>query len=170
MRKADLIGGIGFVIFALLMILRIIPGETESGTTYGLSPYFYPTVMSAGILICGIGLVWQNWRQPRPHNNGDQAVNEAGHEIEIDTDMETNPEAAPLTASQLMMFLIAMAVIVTSVWLIQRFGIVVFAPVLIAALMIFLGERDWRVILPTMLLPVGIVYLIVTHVLQSPLP
>jgi len=168
MRKADLIGGIGFVAFALLMILHIIPSETESGTTYGLTPYFYPTVMSAGILICALGLVWQNWRRPRASDRRDSDVEANG--VDDLQRQHVDEESTVLTPWRLGMFLLAMVFIVAGVWLIQAYGILIFGPILIASIMLFLGETNWRIIVPTMLIPVGIVYLIVTYVLRSPLP
>lgn len=173
MRKADLIGGIGFIAFALLMMLRIIPGETESGTTYGLSPYFYPTVMSAGILLCALGLVWQNWRRPSTdpeRQRNDVADSPDGSGIEHAEELQIEEASTAVNPWRIAMFLLVMVIIVSGVWLIQTFGILIFGPILIAAIMVFLGETNWRIIVPTMFIPVGIVYSIVTYVLQSPLP
>ena len=44
------------------------------------------------------------------------------------------------------------------------------APVMIAGLMLILGERSWLTILLTSTVPVAVVYLVVTYVLRAPLP
>ncbi len=68
------------------------------------------------------------------------------------------------------MFLLAAGITLGGVLLIDRFGFLIGGPALIAALMIFLGERSPLRIVLTATLPVGLVYLLAIYVLRTPVP
>ena len=68
------------------------------------------------------------------------------------------------------MFALSCALVVAGVVAIDFLGMIVGGPLLIAALMLFLGERGPLRILLTATLPVAAVYLLATHVLHAPLP
>ncbi|MDO8876343.1 MAG: tripartite tricarboxylate transporter TctB family protein [Pseudolabrys sp.] len=148
MRRADIIGGVIMLIFSISMIFVIIPAETMKGQWTGLSPYFYPTVMSGGIGVFAIGLLAQAALRPRYY--ADQAV--------------------PLTMLQFGMFLIVTAIVFAGVLAIDNFGVWIGGAFTIAAIMLFMGERKPLIIVPTALAPIAVVYLVVTYVLRSPLP
>jgi hypothetical protein len=147
-RRTDLLGGIALLAFSLVMIFVVIPAETAAGVWHGLSPYFYPTVMMAGIAVASVFLVLQAARQ---RGGGDTP-------------------GPPLDLRRLAMFGISAALIVSGVLAIDFFGIWIGGPALIAGTMLFMGERRPLRIVATSLLPVGVVYLIVLYVLRSPLP
>lgn len=148
MRRADIVGGVIMLVFSISMIFVIIPAETMQGKWTGLSPYFYPTLMSGGIGVFAIGLLAQ--AAMRPNYYTDQAV--------------------PLTALQFGMFLIVTAIVFAGVLAIDKFGVWIGGATTIAAVMLFMGERKPLIILPTALVPIVVVYLVVTYVLRSPLP
>lgn len=148
MRRADIVGGVMMLIFSISMIFVIIPAETMPGRWTGLSPYFYPILMSGGIGVFAIGLLAQ--ATMRPNYYTDQAV--------------------PLTARQFGMFLIVAAIVFAGVLAIDNFGIWIGGVLTITAVMWFMGERNPLIIAPTALVPIIVVYLIVTYVLRSPLP
>jgi hypothetical protein len=147
--RADLIGGIGITIFGLLLIFWIIPRETEEGMYYGLPPTFFPTVMTGCLTAAAVGLAVQAWLRGRTGVKG---------------------APSPLSGWNFLMFLIAAAIAVAGVIAIDRFGIVYGGPALIAAFMIFLGDRSPVRIVLTSILPLAAVWVLALHVLGAPLP
>lgn len=147
MRKADLIGGIVLACASLFLIYFAIPYGTEDGSYFGLSPLVYPTVMAAGMGLCAVGLIVQSIVQANAPS-----------------------EPAPISPWRLMMFVISISIAVAGVVLIDHFGIWIGGPFLIAAMMIFLGERKPVLIVITSIVPVVLLYLMATYVLKAPLP
>jgi hypothetical protein len=80
------------------------------------------------------------------------------------------PRPIPVSGWNLLMFLVASSLALGGVILIDWFGILIGGPALIAILMIFLGERNPLRIGLTATLPVGLIYLLATHVLGTALP
>jgi hypothetical protein len=148
MRRADLIGGAGLFVLGLVMILVVIPSGTTAGLWHGLSPYFYPTVMVSGIMICAVLLEIQAFRRPDLYED----------------------QPPPIGRRQLMNFLLASLIILAGVLVIDAFGIWIGGPLLIAGIMLFMGETSLVRIVPTAFLPVAVVHAIVTWILKSPLP
>lgn len=149
MNRADLIGGVGLTAFGLLLIFVIIPGWTVSGTFYGLPPTLFPTVMAAGLTVSAVGLTLQAIRRRA---------------------MASDDRPSPMTAWNLAMFLLAGALAVLGVIGIDYLGVIYAGPMLIAAFMLFMGERSVLHIALTATLPVALVYLMARHVLHAPLP
>lgn len=149
MDRADLIGGIGLALLGLLMVFVIIPQSTEEGMYFGLSPTFFPTLLTSFMVACALALTAQAlFRILR----------------------RAPTRGVPISIWNLAMFLIAAGLALGGVIAIDRFGILIGGPALIAALMIFLGERGPLRILLTATLPVGLVYLLAIHVLGTPVP
>ena len=147
MRLTDLVCGIALLGLSLLMIFAVIPAETEEGVWHGLSPYFYPTVMMAGIAVASGFLALQAWRRRDPDE----------------------PEF-PLSLRQLAMFGLAAAIVLAGVLAIDFFGAWIGGPALIAGLMLFMGERRPIRLVATSVLPVAVVHALVLYVLGSPMP
>jgi hypothetical protein len=78
--------------------------------------------------------------------------------------------AMPVRLRNLAMFAISAALVTAGALAIDFFGIVVGGPLLIAAFMLFLGERSVVRIAATATLPVAAVHLLATYVLHAPLP
>ena len=148
MRKADIIGAVLFLAFALAVGVGVLRTEGGDGVWHGMSPYFYPMVMLAGIAFGSVGLLWQAWR------------NSASYE----------GEQNPLTKERLGFFCLICVIVLVGVWVTSWLGIWVGGPLLIGASMLFMGERRPLRIVPVAILPVVVAYLIVTYVLHSPLP
>jgi len=149
MDRADLIGGVAIAAIGLLMIFVIIPATTVKGMYFGLAPTFFPTLLTACITICAGGLAAQSLYRMRKRSS---------------------PRRVPVTRWKLLMFLVAAAIAVGAVIVIDRFGILIGGPILIAAFMVFLGERNPLRILLTATLPVGFIYFLALHVLGTPVP
>jgi hypothetical protein len=148
MYKTDLAFGIGLFAFGALMAFVLIPFTTYQGVTFGLPPTFFPTLLSVCLMIFSLCLIAQSiyrirLRRPRP---------------------------SPISRLNLMVFIIAVAIIVAGVVLIHYAGLFVGAPLLIAAMMMLLAERSALVILLTSTIPVVSIYLLARHVLIMPLP
>ena len=153
MNKADLIGGVGITLLGLLLIFVIIPQNTASGMYFGLPPTFFPIVMAAGLTASAAGLTLQALRQ-RARN---RAAGEAG-------------PPAPLSLWNLLMFLLAAVLAIAGVIAIDHVGILWAGPAMIAAFMLFMGERSIIRLALTATLPVAAVYLMARYVLYAPLP
>ncbi|MDX2158183.1 MAG: tripartite tricarboxylate transporter TctB family protein [Hyphomicrobiaceae bacterium] len=149
MRKVDFFAAIGLLGFVAVMVMIVIPNENAEGVWHGLSPYFYPMVMLAGVGLSSIGLLVQAMTKP--------------------SEYESQPQA-PLTWSELGFFLLISAIILGSVLVFHWFGTWAGGIVLIAATMVFMGEvnplRIATVALPTL----AVTYAIVTWALKIPLP
>ncbi|HEY9566487.1 MAG TPA: hypothetical protein VIR38_00235, partial [Thalassobaculum sp.] len=76
----------------------------------------------------------------------------------------------PIRPRDLQMFAISSGLVIAGAVLVDFAGVIVGGPLLIAAFMLFLGERSVLRIALTATLPVGAVYLLAIHVLRSPLP
>jgi hypothetical protein len=76
----------------------------------------------------------------------------------------------PVRRWNLLMFLIAAAIITLGVIAIDYVGVIYAGPVLIAALMIFLGERNPFLIVLTSVASVAVLWYMALHVLGTPLP
>ena len=148
MRTADAIGGAILLFFSLLMIFVIIPAQTMPGQYFGLPPSFFPTAVTAAMAVFSLALVAKALLKPTDY---------AG-------------EPTPLTAGQVAMFALVLAIVVAGVLVVDRVGYFVGAPLVIAAVALFMGERSPVAILGTAVVPVIVVWLLVTHVLNAPLP
>lgn len=148
MRKADIYGGAGLLALGLLMLFVVIPGEAEGDTWSGVSPLFFPTIIAAGFTISAAALLVRALLRP-----GDY------------TGMEM-----PMSPQDFGFFMLACAIILAAVLAIHGLGIVWGGPLLIGALMLFMGERNWKRIVPMSVVPVVVIYLFVNKVLNAPLP
>lgn len=149
MRKVDIFSAVGLLVFVALMVFVIIPGEASGGVWHGLSPYFYPAVMLAGIAFSSVGLLVQAVRRP---------------------DEYKNQTATPVTREELGFFLLISAIVFVSVLVMHWLGNWVGGAVLIAGTMIFMGclnpLRIVAVTVPTLI----VTYALVTWMLKIPLP
>jgi hypothetical protein len=153
MSKADFIGGLAIAAFGILLIFVIIPLGTEQGVYYGLSPTFFPTFMASGMTLCAVGLAFQGWQRLR-----------------AEAAAKSTPTPHPVSRWNILMFLLAACIATAGVIAIDFIGMIYAAPVLIAAFLLFLGERNLIIIALTSTLPVALVYLMAAHVLRAPLP
>jgi ABC-type enterochelin transport system permease subunit len=149
MRRVDIVTSVGLLGFVALMVFVVIPGEAGDGVWHGLSPYFYPSVMLAGIALSCVGLLVQALTRP---------------------DAYEDQPGAPITWSDLGFFLLISALIFGAVLILHKFGTWAGGIALIAATMIFMGEynpvRIAAVAVPT----VAVTWAIVVWGLKIPLP
>jgi hypothetical protein len=148
MRRADIFGSAGLFILGLVVLFVVIPAEAEGDTWSGVSPLFFPTIIAAGFtLSCG-GLFVQALLRPGSYE---------GMEM-------------PITLRDFGFFLLACVIVLGAVLVIHAFGILWGGPLLVAALMLFMGERNWLRIVPMAVVPVLIIAFFITKVLHAPLP
>lgn len=149
MEKADLAGGVALALAGIVLIFIVIPLDTEEGTYFGLPPTFFPTLLSIGLTLIAAALATKAWLRIR-----------SGGAL----------QEAPIRLRNLLMFGIAAVLVVSGAVIIDLFGMIAGGPLLIAAFMLFLGERNVIRVLATSTLPVAAVYLLATYVLRAPLP
>jgi hypothetical protein len=148
MRKVDLVAGVLMLALVGLMLFVIIPMEDEGGSWHGLSPYFFPVVMLFGIALSSIGLLYQAITKPSLYDD----------------------QPNTLTWSDLGFFLLISAIVLVSTIVLHKFGTWYGGPLMIAAAMIFMGERSPIRIVPTAIITVAVAQAIATYGLQTPLP
>ena len=149
MERADLAGGVLLALFGILLIFVVIPLDTEDGVYFGLPPEFFPVLLSVGLTAFAGALATKAWLRLR-----------AGGAL----------QPMPIRLRNLVMFGISAALVIAGALVIDYFGMLAGGPLLIAAFMLFLGERSVLRILATATLPVAVVYLLATYVLRAPLP
>lgn len=149
MRRVDIIAAIGLLAFVALMVFVVIPRETTEGVWHGLSPYFYPMIMLAGIGLSSVGLLVQALTKPEAY--------------------ATQP-TAPLTWSELGFFLLSFALVLGAVAVLHWLGTWAGGVALMAALMVFMGERNPLRIAAVVVPTIAITWAIVTWALKIPLP
>jgi hypothetical protein len=148
MRRADIYGSAGLLILGLVVLFVIIPAEADGDTWSGVSPLFFPTLIVAGFTLSCAGLLVQAILRPKTY--------------------EGMP--MPMAGWDFAFFLLACAIILGAVFVIHRFGLLWGGPLLVAALMLFMGERNWLRIVPMAVVPVLIFAFFITKVLNAPLP
>lgn len=148
MRRADIYGGAGLVALGLLILFVIIPLEVGGDTWSGVSPLFFPTIIVAGFTIASLALLLQALLRPKTYEG----------------------MAFPIRRENFAFFLLACGIVLAGVLAIHGLGIVWGGPLLVAALMLFMGERNWRRIVPISILPILAIYFFVTRVLTAPMP
>lgn len=148
MRRADIFAGAGLLGLGLLVLFVVIPAEADGDTWSGVSPLFFPTIVAAGFTLGAGALLIR------------ALLSNTGYE-----GME-----APMKWQTFGFFLVACAIIFAAVLLIDFVGILWGGPVLVAALMLFMGERKWQRIVPLSIAPIMVIYFFVTKVLNAPLP
>ena len=149
MRRIDIFAAIGLLGFVATMVLVVIPAENQSGVWHGLSPYFYPMIMLAGVALSSVGLLVQALTKPGAYQD--------------------QPET-PLTRADLGFFLLSFAIVLGSVFVLHWLGTWAGGIVLIAGLMIFMGERNPLRITAVTVPTLAITWAIVTWALKIQLP
>ena len=148
MRRADLLAGAGLFVLGIIVLFVVIPAEADGDTWSGVSPLFFPTLIVVGFIFASAGLFARALLDPASYKG----------------------MPAPLKLGNFGFFCIACLVILGAVLAIHFFGFVYGGPLLVAALMLFMGERKWKRILPTAVIPVLVIYFFVYKVLNAPLP
>lgn len=148
MRRADICMATGLLFVGLLVLFVIIPAEADGDTWSGVSPLFFPTLIAAGFSLACAALLARAVMRPRAYDG-----------------ME-----APLKLANFGFFLLACGIVLSAVFLIHAVGFVWGGPVLVAALMLFMGERSLLRIVPMSVVPVLVIYFFVTTMLNAPLP
>lgn len=149
MRRIDIFTSIGLLGFVALMVFVIIPREAGGGVWHGLSPYFYPAVMLAGVAISSVGLLVQALSRP---------------------DIYEGQAETTISASDLGFFLLASMLIFGSVLILHYLGTWAGGIAMIASLMIFMGERSPLRIATVAIPTLAVVWATVVWGLKIPLP
>lgn len=148
MRKVDIVVGALLLVLVAVVLFIIIPMEDQGGTWHGLSPYFFPVVTLFGVAVSCVGLLFQALTKPSMYDD----------------------QPNPLTWSELGFFLLISAIILASTIIIHWYGTWIGGPLMIAAAMVFMGERSPIRIVPTAIITVAVAQAIATYGLQTPLP
>ena len=148
MRRADIYASAFLLAAGLLVLFVVIPAEADGPTWSGVSPLFFPTIVAAGFTIFCAALLFQALFRP------------SGYEGQEMT----------LKLKNFGFFLVACAIILATILAIHYLGFLWGGPLLVAALMLFMGERNWLRIVPMSVVPVVIIYFFITKVLTAPLP
>jgi hypothetical protein len=147
-RRADIYASAFLLVAGLLVLFVVIPAEAEGDTWSGVSPLFFPTIVAAGFTICCAAMLFQAIFRPGGYEGQELALKRGNFGF----------------------FMVACAIILATVLLIHYLGFLWGGPLLVAALMLFMGERNWLRIIPMSVVPVVVIYFFITRVLTAPLP
>lgn len=148
MRRADLIGGVLLLAFGLLFTFIILPTQTGSGRWSGLSPIFFPSIVGLFLIGSCVLLLVQA--------------------IFAGSTYDDRPK--PVTVRQVLNTVLALAIILSCILAMERFGFFYGAIPLVLGIMLYMGERNWlRLILLPAVCPY-LIYLFLTQVMRMPLP
>ena len=148
LRRADIIAGLILLALGLLTLFVIIPAEADGDTWSGVSPLFFPTIIASGFCLACVGMLAQAIFRPGSY---------AGME-------------APVQLGRMGFFLLACIIVLGAVFAIHAFGFLWGGPLLVGALILFMGETRWYRIVPMAIVPVLVIYYFVTKLLNAPLP
>lgn len=148
MRRSDIWSGAVLLGLGLLMIFVVIPLEAGGDTWSGVSPLFFPILIASGFTLCSLALLLRALLRPASYEGMD----------------------APIGRQAFGFFLLSFAIVFAGVVAIHFLGIIWGGPLLVAALMLFMGERNWLRIVPISALPILAIYFFVTKVLNAPMP
>jgi hypothetical protein len=144
--RADFWLGTALALGAVAAWLLWLPPAGHGGFDVGLSPRTMPTIALIGVLVLGASLALRGLLTRREMSSSQSS------------------EVATIPA------LVVMAIIVGGVALMHYAGFLVGGPLMILALMLWLGERRWRWLAGGTLLPVGLAWGLATHALKIALP
>lgn len=158
-KAKDLITAILFITlgigtaFALIPNGVVVPGSVEIPA---LSPDFWPYMITWGVIISSAFLLLESLMLKVP------AADDDDEETETQYNLATLPATLRMVILIFALFLFYFAL--TTV------GIVAGSIVLMMAMMLYFGERNWKYILPlSILIPIGL-YLFFLHVAGIPMP
>lgn len=148
MNRIDAILGLFFILFSLIGLIFIVPHQTISfGYDGGLSPAFFPNTILGVIGALSILLVGINFLKLR--NNKQRRVFDSGGFNN---------------------FIRVCLITFGSCLGLYYLGFLVVSLLVIAATMLLMGERNWRLILTVGIVCPFVIYLIFAVVLKKQLP
>ncbi len=148
MNRTDAILGIFFLFFSVIGLIFIVPRETISfGYGEGLSPAFFPNVILT--VLCGLSILLTGINVIKLRKD------KSKHVIDV---------------KEIVKFLWVCLMTAGSVLGLYYLGFLVAAPLIIAAAMLFMGGRTWRLILIVCTTCPIVIYLIFKILLEKPLP
>lgn len=157
-KTKDLITAILFIVLGLTAIFALIPsGVIVPGSVQisALSPDFWPYTIAWGVVISSCFLLLETFMLKVPE--GDEDASE-----DAEYKLATLPATLRIVILIFALFLFYFAL--TTV------GIVAGSVVLMPAMMLYFGERQWKYIIPlSILIPIGL-YLFFLHVAGIPMP
>lgn len=146
MLRSDLISGLVVMAFALLAIIWILPTWGGQSFGRGMPPQFMPSIGAWAMLICGGALVVQSAIKLR---------------------RDGSPPRKPGARREGLFFTIwPILYVAASVFLVNRFGLIVSGPFIIAVLLFLIGERRPIVVIIASLAPPALIYLVAVHMMR----
>lgn len=150
MSRTDLWSGLAIVAGALLSLLWLLPTYGGQSFGRGRAAQFMPSIGAWAMLVCGGLLVAQSLRRMR----------RAGTEA---------PLPAPDTRGlwrRLLFTLWPLAYVAAAILAIVNIGLISSGPVIIALLLVLIGERRAPVVLAAALIPPAIIYVLAVHLMR----
>ena len=145
MPKSDFISAIVLMVFGLLMLGAVIPSQTSDGGDASISPALLPQICAAAITGLAAILAVRAWRKLSRGEAAGQAV-----------------ATSEWLACLVVVVTVSLAVILF-LWVNPAFA----AAVVIAGLMVFMGERRWWLIVAVPAVLIVGTWALFTHVLGT---
>lgn len=158
-KSKDVITAVLFIVLGLATIFALIPsGVIVPGSVQisALSPDFWPYTIAWGVVVSSAFLLLEAVVLKVPNAEDEDSAEDAKYNL------ATLPAALRVVVLIFALFLFYFAL--------TTMGIVAGSIVLMPAMMLYFGERNWKYIVPlSILLPIGL-YLFFLHVAGIPMP
>ncbi len=139
LRKYNIISGALLFITSLVFLLAVIPNETAPGEEYGMPPAFLPNIIMIVIGVLSAALLLLNLLGKKKQ--------------------ESDP--VPITANNWLHLLIFAVIILASLLLMTAIGFIASGALMIAAYMIYMGQRKIiPILLTSIITPIFIYYML----------
>ncbi|MCB6366498.1 tripartite tricarboxylate transporter TctB family protein [Intestinibacillus massiliensis] len=146
--KADLVLGVFFLVFSLVLLFAIIPSQVMDVGKGFPNPRSFPNFCGYAMLVLSICMLYQSYRK-RGKQGG---------------------ETVTFTSRGIKMSLLALAVLIVSVVLLQFLPYIPVTIALLAGMMLLLGQRNKFVIAGVSIILPILVYVFFTYGLKLVLP
>jgi len=146
MHRSDCVASLLLVAFGLLALFVVIPSQVADADAIGLPPRGMPIFTAAAVtFLSGLLLIKSLFFSPRA-------------------------AAAPFDLRQLLAMLTGLVIAIAGTVLFAFAGFVASGLFVIVALMLFMGERNWRLLATVPVGAVAVMYLFVTRLLHVAVP
>jgi hypothetical protein len=149
-HRAEIVAGAVFAALSLIAIFVLIPGYVPHKAEFGPTPAFFPTVSAVLIGLCGVGMVL--------------------HRLLRGPQRQAADAPSPISRANLIFLLVVGTVFVLTLAAMVWVGFIPAGIGLVAALMLYMGNRRWLVIAATAVLTPFFLYAVFTWGFGIPLP
>ena len=166
MQRSNIVLGIFFFLFGLILYFWLIPSQVEMGeATDALSPRFFPNMATIGMILLGPLLSFLSWRQTRqlstsPEQNG-----------KTKKQSNQNGNTDPLNLKNVAYLFLYVGVLSANLFIISIAGFMIGAPLTVISFMLLNGGKTGPIgMVLTAGISTAVIYMMAWGVFEIPLP